>query len=171
MQVDVSSHIEGLEFVLPPQDNVLNGSNLEAGDWAAWQTGGTLPPTLTPKAHTGSSAARIGGVGETSWLSQDLIVPLSLSNATLSFMVRLDEATGENSSLRVELEGTSILLDQVVSGETWTHIWLPVEAALGRTVTLRFSVSGNQAVLVDEASLGSARAGSVGYAPIIVQRY
>jgi lysophospholipase L1-like esterase len=171
MQVAVSDDVNGLEFVLPPQDDVVNGGDFEAGDWSLWQVGGTVPPTLTQKAHTGSAAARLGGVGGTSRLSQSLTVPVNLSNATLSFMVRLDDAANGSSLLRVELEGTTILLDQVVSGEGWTHVWLPVEAALGKTATLTFSVLDKPAVLVDEASLGTARPADVAYLPIIVQRY
>ena len=158
MTVNVDHNVEGLEFVLPPQDDVVSNGGFEAS-LSGWQTGGTLPPTLAPAAHTGNQALTLGGGGETSWLTQTVTVPSGLSDATLSFMVRLDDGSAGSSALDIELVGTSISHTQPVSADSWSHVWLPVDEALGEVVTLSLTVSDNPAVIVDEVSLGTAVVG------------
>jgi hypothetical protein len=101
----------------------------------------------------------MGGTGHSSVLSQTLFVPSTVSHATLSFLVRLDDAAGADSEIDVELVGTPFSHTQVISSGAWSHVWFPVEAAVGQTVTLQFTVSDNTAVRLDEVSLGSALSG------------
>jgi lysophospholipase L1-like esterase len=156
--VTVSGNIEGLEFVLPPQDDVVADGDFEAGTLSAWQAGGDSPPSLAPEVHTGSGAVLIGGSGE-SWLSQPLNVPGTLTDATLSFMARLEDQGLGNSTLHIELAGTSISGPWELSTEEWTHIWLPVQGAVGQATNLTFTVSDDPAIVLDEVRLGSAVAG------------
>jgi lysophospholipase L1-like esterase len=157
--VPVAADLSGLDFVLPPLDDVVSDGGFEVGDWGNWQPGGVVSPTLLSKGHTGSGAVLLGGTGGVSQLSQSLSVPGNLVDATLSLLVRLDDGDSGDSVLQVELEGTSISHTEVVTTDDWTHIWLPVDSALGQEVTLVLSVSDDEAVRLDEVSLGSAPSG------------
>jgi len=86
----------------------------------------------------------------------------------LSFLVRLDDAAAGTSTLSVELAGMPISHSQIVSTADWTHVWLPVDAAVGQAMTLTFTVSDNPAVRLDEVSLGSAiKGGSQVQLPLV----
>jgi hypothetical protein len=154
-----------LEFVLPPQDDVVQDGGFESGNWNAWSSGGTISPALE-EGHTGDGAASLGGGGGTSSLSQTLTLPTTLTHATLSFMVALD-GSGSNS-IQVDLVGTPLSWTVPVSAGGWTHVWYDVGDAVGEEATLTFMVSGSPAVLLDEVSLGSAAfGGSWTFMPII----
>jgi hypothetical protein len=156
----VSADTDDLDLYLPPLDDAVSDGGFEAGTWGDWQSGGATP---TSQSHTGDGAALLGA---TSTLSQSLSVPGTLTNATLSFLVRLD-TTGDSSALEVRVDGTSISHTQVVSTTNWTHVWLPVDAAVGQPVTLVFTAD-NAAVRLDEVSLGTARhGGGVAFFPIV----
>jgi hypothetical protein len=148
-----------VDMILPPLDNVVSNGDLEPGTWGSWQAGGTFTPTLTPEAHTGYGAALLGGLGKLSWLRQPLSVPVDLTNPTLSFLVRLDGDVAGSSTIQIELEGTPISYTHVVESGDWSHVWLPVDAAVGQPVTLAFTLSDTSAVRLDEVSLGSALSG------------
>jgi lysophospholipase L1-like esterase len=167
--ISVSSDVSGLDFVLPPLDDTIGDGGFETANWDQyWQAGGTFTPTLISEAHTGIGAVLMGGDGELSQLSQTFSVPDTLINATLSFLVRLDEEAGESSTLQVELSGTPISHTQNVSVADWTHVWVPVDAAVGQAVTLTFTLSDTAAVRIDEVSLGSAVGGGyLFYLPIV----
>jgi lysophospholipase L1-like esterase len=166
----VSDHIKGLQFILPPQDTAVTNGGFESGGdpLFGWGASGTLPPTPSTEAHTGDGAVLLGGLGETSWLTQTVTIPDTLTDPTLSFLVRLHDDDDVSSTLTVELVGTPISHTQVVPAGEWTHIWHPVEAAVGQVVTLKFAVSDSPAVRLDEVSLGSALSGgNVVYLPAI----
>jgi lysophospholipase L1-like esterase len=170
MHQAVSANVTGLEFILPPQaaEDAVTDGGFEQGTLAAWQVGGTQPPELNSQAHTGDQAVLLGGMGHSSVLSQTLSVPGTLTDATLSFLVKLENPAGDSSAIDVELVGTSISHTQAVLSGEWVHVWFPVEAAAGQAVTLRFAVSDHTAVYLDEVSLGSALpGGSVVYMPIV----
>jgi lysophospholipase L1-like esterase len=165
--VSVSDDMDSLDLHLPPLDDAVGDGGFEGGSWGDWNPGGTSTPTFTSQAHTGDGAVVLGGLGDTSTLSQSLSVPGTLTNATLSFLVRLDTAGG-SSAILVSVDGTPISHSQVVSTTDWTHAWLPVDAAVGQPVTLTFMVDSNPAVRLDEVSLGTARhGGSVTFLPIV----
>ena len=166
--VSVAADVDGLDFVLPPLDDVVADGGFEAVGWGNWEPGGIVAPTLIAGGHTGDGAALLGGPGGLSWLSQPLSVPVSLDDGTLSFLARLDDGQAGSSTLRVELAGTPISHTQVVSSSDWTHVWLAVDEAVGQAVTLTFTLSGTPAIRLDEVSLGSAQAGgSMVYLPVI----
>jgi lysophospholipase L1-like esterase len=157
--LSVAADMSGVDMILPPLDNVVSDGDFEPGAWDGWQGGGTFAPTLTSEAHTGYGAALLGGLGELSWLSQPLAVPPDLINPTLSFLVRLDDDAAGSSTVQIELEGTPIGYTHVVGVGDWSHVWIPVDAAVGQQVTLTFTVSDTPAVRLDEVSLGSALSG------------
>jgi lysophospholipase L1-like esterase len=157
----VITDMDGLDLYLPPLDDAVINGGFEDGALDHWQAGGTA--TFTSQSHTGDGAVRLEAA---STLSQSLSVPGSLTNATLSYLVRL-ESEG-SSTLQIDVEGTPISHTQVISTTDWNHAWLPVEAAVGQPVTLTFTVSNSTAVLLDEVSLGTARhGGSVTFFPIV----
>lgn len=177
LHLSVSGDLSGVDLVLPPLDDVVDDGGFESG-WGDWQPGGTLTPTRVTAAHTGNWAALLGGAGELSWLRQPLSLPTGLTDATLSFLVRLDNDAEGSSTLQVALEGTPISLTQTVSAGGWSHVWLPVETAAGhrngigtsQVVTLTFTVSDSAALRLDEVSLGSALPGAnYVYLPIVVR--
>jgi hypothetical protein len=171
MQLAVSDSVTGLELVLPPQasEDAVSDGGFEEGTLSAWQVGGgTRPPELISPGHTGEQAVLMGSTGHSWVLGQTLTVPSTLTNATLSFLVRLEDPDGPDSEIDVELVGTPISHTWVVSTGVWSHVWFPVEDAVGQTVTLQFAVSDNVAVHLDEVSLGSALSGGgCTYMPII----
>jgi len=152
----VATSLSGLDLVLPPHDDVIGNGGFEAADWGDWQPGGTIMPAVISGGHTGDRVARLGGIGGPSWLRQDLSVPGDLVDATFSFLVRLDDTAAGTSTLTIGLAGTPISHTEVVSTADWTHVWLPVDAAVGQAVMLTFTVSDNPAVRLDEVSLGTA---------------
>jgi lysophospholipase L1-like esterase len=157
--VSVTTDMSGLDFVLPPLDDVVSDGGFEQGSWGDWQPGGTLAPTLIAQGHTGEGAALLGGLGVTATLSQSLSVPGTLTDATLSFLARLDDDAAGSSALQVTLDGTPLAWTQGVTAGGWTHVWFPVDAAVGQAVTLTFTISDSPAVRLDEVSLGSAAKG------------
>ncbi len=160
----VSADMDGLDLVLPPLDDAVSDGGFEEGSLDEWQSSASPAPTLISESHTGDGAALLGS---TSWLRQSFSVPGTLTNATLSFLVRL-HGDSDDSALHVELEGAAIGHTQVVSTTNWTHVWLPVDAAVGQPVTLTLTVSGDHAVRLDEVSLGTARhGGGVAFLPSV----
>jgi hypothetical protein len=160
-------NIHGLEFILPPQDDAVDDGDFEAGDLAAWQVGGTAPPTLTLVAHTGVGAASLDGSLSEARLSQVITPPLGISDPTLSFMVRLG-AEGPASSLQIELANTGTFSPPVsytldVSSTDWIHVWYDLTPLASEPLTLTLVVADSPAVIVDEVRLGSTVPG--GYWP------
>jgi lysophospholipase L1-like esterase len=166
----VTTDMSGLDFVLPPLDDVVGDGGFETGSWGDWEPGGTLSPTLTAPAHTGDGAVLLGGPEDTATLSQSFSVPGTLTDATLSFLVRLHNDADVSSTLQIELGGTSLSHTQLIVAGGWTHVWFPVEEAVGQVVTLGFTISGSPAVRLDEVSLGSAAKGGYWvYLPLTVR--
>lgn len=160
--VAVDADVGGLSFILPPADDAVADGDFEAGDLAAWQAGGTAPPTLSTVAHTGLSAARLGGAGESASLGQR-VTPAGGEAPTLSFLVRPDQP-GVAGTLHVELANGGSLSPPVtytlaVDDEAWTHVWYDLTGLVSEPLTLTFRVSDTAAVLVDEVRLGSSLRG------------
>jgi lysophospholipase L1-like esterase len=170
--VAVDKDVSGLQFILPPQDDAVADGGFETGSLDAWQVGGSTAPTLTAVAHTGLQAARLDGTEGDSHLTQVLTPGLSLTQPTLSFLVRLD-TPGLGSSLQVELANTDTLsvpmtYTLAVADVQWTHVWYDLTGMASQPLTLTLAVSGSSAVLLDEVSLGSALKGSHWtYLPVI----
>ena len=158
----VITDIVGLELVLPPVEDAVQNGGFEAGGWGNWQPGGTLSPTLGAEPHTGHVAVLMGGGEGGSTLSQSFLISPALTDATLSLVAWAEEEAGERNELDISLEGPNlppITATLAFAREGWVHAWVPVDAAVGKEVTLTFSVSGAPSVRLDEVSLGSARSG------------
>jgi lysophospholipase L1-like esterase len=170
MSLVVSDHVEGLQFILPPQDDAVTNGGFESGGdpLLGWVVSGTGAPALPTEAHTGDGAVLLGESGTVSRLVQTVTIPDGLIDPTLSFLVKLHDDDDVSSTLTVELDGTPISHTQAVQAGDWSHVWFPVDAASGTTVTLSFTVSDKPPVRLDEVSLGSAvPGGGVVYMPIV----
>lgn len=170
--VTVSGNGGEPEFILPPPDEAVTYGGFEAESLDAWQVGGSTVPTLTNVAHTGEHAVRLGGAGTDSHLSQVISPGLTLSDPTLSFLVRLD-APGSGSVLQTELANSGVLSPPVshtllVATDEWVHVWYDLTGLVSEPLTLTFVVSDSPVVVLDEISLGSAlKGGYVTYLPLI----
>jgi hypothetical protein len=154
----VTTSLSGMDFVLPPLADVVDNGGFEEPIGGDWQRSGTPSPSIVPGGHTGDAAVSLGGGGGTSTLQQALSLPGGMKNATLSFLVKLDGSSGDNS-IQVALAGTSLSWTVPVLPGGWTHVWYDVGDAVGRATTLTFTVTGSPAVLLDEVTVGSAASG------------
>jgi Tol biopolymer transport system component len=155
-------------FYLPPGDSVLLNGGFEQGDGAAvtaWTTGGNLPVEIVSAAASGSQAIRLGatGAGEgTAVLSQSVVVPTSGGTPTLAFMARATGDTeGDNSGLRVMVQGSETLYEDINVDPQWSLRWLDMRPWAGETVIINFVLRQDAAdppvvLWLDDASLGSA---------------
>jgi hypothetical protein len=160
----------GLDFYLPPADDMLSNGQFELGDLSGWSASGTGSAAATGMAHTGAHAAQLGRAdGSTAWsvvLGQSVVLPSSLRDPTLSLMYRLDgNGTLLSSGLaRIAAQGSAETLTLVLpSATTWSHAWMDLSSLQGQAVTVTLHVDspagGNGWLVVDEVSLGTAEPG------------
>jgi hypothetical protein len=170
--IAVDGHVEGPDFVLPPQDDVVSDGDFESGNLSTWQPNGSAPPALSTTAHSGFGAVQLGAVGQDSSLVQTVNPVSPLDGPTLSVMVRLAQA-GPASSLDIRLAGTGLLSPPVtytlpVESVDWTHVWRDVPGPIGEPLTLTLTVVDAPAIVVDEVRLGSSvQGGFPVYLPIV----
>ena len=170
--ITVDGHVEGPDFVLPPQDDVVNDGDFESGNLAAWQAEGSAPPALSTTAHSGLAAVQLGAEGQDSSLAQVITPGSPLDGPTLSFMVRLAEA-GPANSLDIRVAGTGVLSPPLtytlpVESVDWTHVWHDMPGPVSEPLTLTLTVVDAPALVLDEVRLGtSLQSGFPLYLPIL----
>jgi len=161
-----SGVVSGLDFYLPPvKDFIVDGDFELSG--SAWESQGTIAPTLTTVAHTGEQALLMQGPG-TATVSQTLTLPddLEVDSLTLSWMALVGGTISAPDALTVEVVVDGVvnsdlgLLTGMAAGD-WVHDYMSVEAQAGQAVTVRLSLAGASGVLLylDEISLGDTRLG------------
>jgi hypothetical protein len=161
---------EGLDFYLPPADDVLANGQFELGDLSGWSASGTGSAVVTDTSHTGGHAALLGRAdGSTAWsaaLGQSVVLPSSLRDPTLSLMVRLDgNGTLLSSGVAwIAAQGSAEPLTLVLpSATTWSHAWMDLSSLQGQAVTVTLHIDspagGSGWLVVDEVSLGTAEPG------------
>lgn len=155
----------GVDFWLPPIDDVVQDGQFEEGDLAVrWLTMGTAI-AVTDTVHTGVYAAKLGGSLGNSSISQAVtITPATMYSPTLSFMY-IYSSTNSSDYLNVRVNGSSVWSATPVAH--WAHTYLDLSAYLGQTVDLSFVLHQEGATpayaYLDEISLGSA-----GQAPEVI---
>jgi lysophospholipase L1-like esterase len=168
----VDGHVDGPEFILPPQDDIVNDGDFEGGSLDAWQLAGTAPPSPSTSAHSGLGAVQMGSVGHDSSLAQVISPGSPLDGPTFSLLVRLSEA-GPAGSLSVELTGSGVISSPLthtipVESVEWKHVWHDLPGVANEPLTLTLTIVDAPAVLVDEVRLGSTiRGGYPVYLPIL----
>jgi len=167
LDVTVAGDVSGIDLFLPPLDDTVANGGFEAGNLDAWQTGGTISPTLAAAAHTGAHSVKLGDVAGRSTISQVVTLPLAVSDPTVSFLVRLEQP-GSPSGLQVVLSGASpVTHSLLVESDAWSHVWYDLTGLVGSPLTVTFVASGSPPALIDEISLGSAvRGGYWVYLPL-----
>jgi hypothetical protein len=58
--LNAMADVSGLDFTLPPADNVVQNGGFEAPSWGAWLPSGVVTPTITARGHTGQRGALLG---------------------------------------------------------------------------------------------------------------
>ncbi|MDY6878317.1 MAG: VCBS repeat-containing protein [Chloroflexota bacterium] len=165
----LSGSTTGLDFYLPPADNLVSDGDFELGG-TAWATSGPVTPVLTTTAHTGNGALRLFTAGTTG-ISQSLTLPAPDDPLVLSWMYQY-QAQGASAyvdRLTVMVIGESATINQDLSldAPAWIHGTLDVSAMAGQDVTLYFGLESPlpgtllppAAVLFDEISLGQVAPG------------
>jgi len=166
--------VSGLDFVLPPQDNLVVNGGWEAGDMTGWQTEpGASASVTAAAAHTGLDGLRFSSPATAAttlnrpamlhWqVSQTVVLPPNIAQPTLSWLYQIIGGAPTDSLVIQVTNGTDDITREIplmVGG--WTHAWEDLSAFSGQTVTLRigFLETGAREVYVDEVSIGATRVG------------
>ena len=150
--VVVNGDLQGVDFYLPPDPNLIQNGNFEAD--GGWQFDGIVSPDrVEGVGYTGDYALEMGvlltGLANSTtsepliWsASQEVSVPAS-SQATLAWVYLVSGVEGSGDSLAVTIEGPSSAMTHVLSldAETWTHEWVDVSDFAGQQVVVRFVLS------------------------------
>ncbi len=179
--VEVSTHLSGVDFVLPPLDEGVTNGGWESGNLNGWYSGsGMMPMVEMDAAHTGHYGLQLGTSGGTGSLGfwpfviQTVSVPGTWSRPTLSFMYRVTQGdVSDKFLLRVSGDSNVITPSVTLIPGEWTHTWYDLSAFSGQTVTLDLGFqdqTGVQQIYLDEISLGKAGAGVFPvYLPLVVR--
>ncbi|MBM3135623.1 MAG: hypothetical protein FJZ89_10175 [Chloroflexi bacterium] len=60
LTLGVVTDVSGLDFTLPPADDVVQNGGFEAPGWGSWLPAGVVTPTITARRHTGQYGALLG---------------------------------------------------------------------------------------------------------------
>jgi len=168
--------LTGVNFYLPPPDNVMSNWDFEAGD-TSWTMAGDNTAIITDTVHTGYKAAQLGGMtpGD-SWIEQTINIPSEMYRPTLSFLY-LYSSSDSGDQFQVEIRdagGTLLDIPWSTTSTTslWTHHWLDLSLYEGQTIRVRFLLSENESnpsyLYLDEVNLGKASGGPYkGYLPLV----
>ncbi len=175
-------NVEGLDFYLPPAENLIQDGNWELSPGtlgaSAWELAGTLILTLTEMAHTGDWALRMQGPGSGA-ISQTLSVSDSLAaeSVTLSWMALVEGTAGTQDVLTVEVnvdgsvQRTEVSLTEL-SVDAWQHGYMDLDVQAGQQMTVGFQLDANTdaTLVLDEISLGPSYSGVKDvYLPLVVR--
>ncbi len=170
---------------LPPADEMIADGGFESGNLAAWAAAGEITPTLTPGAHTGSFAVRLGGLssspGSGPWRSgieQSIVVSPTLVSGTLSLLYRVVAAEPLSDTLQVSLVGAGQAITHTLplTADGWMHSWWDLSLWAAPTLTVRIAwtqgAGAREAgVILDEISVGSSLRGSYPvYLPLVLRQ-
>ena len=102
--------------------------------------------------------------GDVSSVRQQITIPVTLTNPTLSLMYTLEggrPGSGAGLVARIEGKSDSTVVMEADTATGWSHKWADVSAWAGQTVTLTIAArhltnEPNVRVMLDEVALGSA---------------
>jgi hypothetical protein len=165
------SDVSGLDFVLPPETDLVVNGGWETGDLTGWQSEPGAEVTATPvAAHTGLNGLRFGSpVAAAStampqiWqIAQTISLPADLTKPTLSWFYRVVSGTpGESLLIQVSNGTDEITRETPLIPGGWMHAWADLSAFSGQTVTLRIGIleADPREVYLDEISIGATQVG------------
>jgi len=172
--LQVNGNLSGIDFVLPPEQDVLTNGGWETGSATGWTFGGSNAVVEAGASHSGSyglnltrsapTLVAVADVGPT--VAQTTTIPVTSAQPTLSWLYQV-VAGDTNNALYMEVVGTSVTVTREVGvppGQTgWIHAWQDLTAFQGQTVTVSFGLPtqpAGQIVYLDEISLGAIRTGN-----------
>jgi len=167
----VESETTGVDFWLPPSDDVVANGQFEVGPLSDWSYLGGVQ-VVTDTVHTGLKTVELSG---NSAISQTVtITPTTMYSPTLSLMY-IYTPGNPGDYFEVRLNDTRVG-DPLVPAPSWAHTYLDLSAYLGQTVDLSFVLHQEEATpayaYLDEISLGSAgQAPEVIFFPLIMKGY
>jgi hypothetical protein len=143
------------DVVLPPLDNVVVNGGFDGGTLDGWDAVGPVE-VIEWVDHVYFP----GYQSQEMSLSQEVTIPVSTTNPTLSFAYQL--AQPEDTPFRVELvseSGTTVLVSLANHTAPAKQLWVSLAPWAGETVTLRFVREAGSLppdVTLDDVSIGSA---------------
>ncbi len=156
LTVTLSGDHAGLDFVLPPLDDVVVNGHFEDG-LDGWAVSGDAQ--LASEAHTGERALELSGAAS---VSQTLLAPAEVSSATLSLLYRVvgSPVSGDRCALSARSSTGEVSRTLALDASGWRHEWLDLSALSGGglTIALECELASAHAV-VDEVTLGTAQRG------------
>lgn len=181
----LSGTLTGVDFYLPPADDLLTNGQFESGDLSGWSSSGSGDALITGTAHTGDYAVQLGSdegslQGWSAALSQSVFISGESNDPALSLMYRIQGndalLLSDPAQVQVQGDGQPLTSTLPASATTWSHVLMDLDALRGQTVTLTLRLSspswGEGWLLVDEVSLGVVEPGvSPIYLPLVVRGY
>jgi hypothetical protein len=180
--LDVRGSVSGVDFVLPPEDDVVVNGGWESGSLSGWHTGPNVAPEVEEDVgHTGHYGLHLHATGGTlafwPYVTQTVTISDTWVRPTLSFMYQVDEGDGVDDALLATVSNGGEVVTRTVTlvPGGWAHAWQDLSAFAGETVALKFGFreqTGGQRVYVDEISVGDARVGVYPlYLPLIARNF
>jgi hypothetical protein len=173
----LSGSMTGVDFYLPPADDVVTNGQFETDDLSGWtETAGAGEIVMTETAHSGDYAVALTGDVT---LTQSVDIPTS---ETPTFSVLFQYLSdGEQSVQQAALDEPLIILEGVTQTLAytptaytmdWTHLGWDVSALAGDAATITFRSSAGDLLMVDEVSIGASTPGVQQiYLPMVLRQH
>jgi len=140
--LSVTEDREGIDFWLPPPDNVVVNWGFEEGTFGPgnWVASGAITPVITTTAHTGNYAALLVGQGSPvdAVLTQTVAIPDTMDQPTLSLLYRLVSGGAVSNTFQIAIRGVTdtVYALPLAQRDEWIHVWTDLSAYRGQTMTL-----------------------------------
>jgi len=163
--------MDDLDFVLPPETDLVVNGGWETGDPTGWQVDPSATVSVAQAAaHTGLHGLRLStpaAVGQAPiplpWqISQAVTLPADLTKPTLAWLYRIVSGAPTDNLIVEVSNGTNNITRQIpLAPGGWVHAWEDLSAFSGQTVTLRvgFLETSAREVYLDEVSIGATQIG------------
>ncbi len=172
----LSGSMTGVDFYLPPADDVVTNGQFETGDLSGWtETAGAGEIVMTETAHSGDYAVALTGEAT---LTQSTIVPAAAQNPAFSMLFQYLPATSQavqrsaEEKALITLEGAAQTLTHTLDTYTtdWSYFGWDLSSLKGQSVTVTLAGTTGDWMIADEVSIGSTAPGvQEVYLPIVLR--
>jgi hypothetical protein len=173
--LSVNANLTGIDFVLPPENDLITNGGWETGALNGWHAvAGITPTVVTTATHTGRYGLQLNAAGGTlgfwPYVTRTVSIPSGWAKPTLSWLYRAVNSGNAFQAIVSNISNTVIHTLPITPGG-WTHVCHDLTVFKGQTVTLSFGFSNQSGqVYLDEISLGDSRAGMYPvYLPIVTR--